>query len=475
MGVAHYPLSLGFLAWFGLIPLLIRLKSAPSFKSLLGIAYLWGFAYNLTTIFWLGTNIGTVRIVAMISMLASVLFMALNSLYVVVLWQMMKRWIWGFPVAWTVIEYIRTFGSLGFPWINLANTQTDYLLLAQNAEITGIYGISFWIVLLNILGLQVYENHSRKNILVYAVLFFLPWISGLLLLPDLSHPQSDPVSVAVVQPNIHLSEKWEKDSVQKNIEMLIDLSLPSYEDSVDLVIWPETAVASYILTSGRKYLRQVRKPLKSTSSLLLTGTPHSEKIEKVLHNYNAVVLLDGHKTHQVYKKISLVPMAEYIPLSTIFPALKKLNLGQANFTAGAEYTQFEIKDVSFSSVVCFETTFPALIRNFVKSGAQFIVAVVNDGWYENAPEPQQHASQFIYRAIETRRPVIRCANTGISMVVDAAGNILEKTRLNEPLVIRTHVYPSDGTSFYVKFGDIFAWLNLAFSVLILLTVSLRKK
>ena len=167
----------------------------------------------------------------------------------------------------------------------------------------------------------------------------------------------------------------------------------------------------------------------------------------------------------------LVPIAESVPLSSMLPSLKKINIGQANFEKGDEYTIFNVNDSKIAAMVCFESTFPQLNREFINKGAEVLVYVVNDGWYETNPEPSQHAKQAIFRAVEFRKPVIRCANTGISQIIDIHGNIEHQIELNKAGVINASVIPSNHMTFYAKFGDVFAIFNL----LILLLLGLYKK
>ena len=125
-------------------------------------------------------------------------------------------------------------------------------------------------------------------------------------------------------------------------------------------------------------------------------------------------------------------------------------------------------------MVCFESTFPQLNREFVKRGAEVLVYVINDGWYETNPEPKQHAKQAIFRAIEFRKPVIRCANTGISQIINNRGNIESQIELNKAGVINASVIPSNHMTFYAKYGDVFAIFNLLI-LLTLLIFTIRKK
>ena len=271
----------------------------------------------------------------------------------------------------------------------------------------------------------------------------------------------DSIDVTIVQPNVHLSEKRRQGATSKNINNLLKLSFSDNYEKDRLVIWPETSTMSYLLQNGGRYLNQIQRLLAITNSELLTGLPvYKKDVDGQYLYYNAIAHVRADTVADVYEKIHLVPMGEYIPLSPIFPSLKKLNLGQANFEHGDEFTIFDYKGHKLGGMVCLESTFPQLNRQFVLKGAEVLFYVVNDGWYENPPEPQQHARQTIFRAIEFRRPILRCANTGISQIVDATGNIRHQTQLNKTEVIRASVMPNSELTFYTKFGDVFAWLNL---------------
>ena len=136
---------------------------------------------------------------------------------------------------------------------------------------------------------------------------------------------------------------------------------------------------------------------------------------------------------------------------------------------------FNINQTSFGAMICIESIFPNPTRLFVKNGAEFIVYIVNDGWYTKAPEPQQHAKRCIYRAIENRRSVVRCANTGISMIVDPYGNITHQSELNKSDIITADVMISDRKTFYTKYGNLFSILSLFILILIGLFITFKKE
>jgi len=465
-GLAQQPLGLGWLAWFSLIPLIIGIQNICSFKDHVKLGFIWGFFYNLTVIFWIAQNLGTNLTIGIISMFSAVILFAMNTVLITVVYYFIKRRIGQFsylllPFIWVTIEFIRSFGALANPWISLANTQIDFLTLIQNAEYTGIYGITFWIVLLNLLGYEWYCEKNKKSTFAWLTVFCLPWITGLIIMPVSAINLQDSINVTVVQPNVLLSEKRRHGVASQNINNLLKLSFSDNYIKDRLVFWPETSTMSYILQNGERYLNQIQRLLAITNSELLTGLPVYKKDgEGQYLYYNSIAHIKADTVADVYDKIHLVPMGEYIPLSPIFPALKKLNLGQANFEHGNDYTIFEYKGHKLAGMVCLESTFPQLNRKFVQAGAEVLFYVVNDGWYENPPEPQQHARQTVFRAIEFRRPIIRCANTGISQIIDASGNIQHQTQLNQTKVIQASVVPNSALTFYAKFGDVFAWLNI---------------
>ena len=292
-------------------------------------------------------------------------------------------------------------------------------------------------------------------------------------MPTTSIEDRQKLDIVTVQPNIHLSQKWNPSKVKENIESLLELSRPHIEEGVDLVIWPESATSSYIFQNNHIYLKWIQDKLGD--SQLISGSPYYTGESKERKFYNSVVLISSDSVSKPYHKIILVPMAEYIPLSNYFPFLKKINLGQTNFTQGKEFNVFNVNNIKIASMVCFESTIPSLSTEFVRKGSEILVYLVNDGWYEYPPEPQQHAKQAIYRAVENRRPVIRSTNTGISMIIDPSGNIINSIPLNQSGVIKSQIFPMNELTFYTKYGDIFAMLNIVISIIIILGLLVKKR
>ena len=164
---------------------------------------------------------------------------------------------------------------------------------------------------------------------------------------------------------------------------------------------------------------------------------------------------------------------QYNPFQSIL-GMNSSDITFGTFTKGDTYKIFNINNHQIAGMICYESTFPQLNRKFISHGAEILIYFVNDGWYEDLYEPEQHARQSIYRAIEFRRPVIRCANTGISQVIDKRGNITQNLKLNSQGVILANVVPSSQITFYAKYGDVFAIINILL-IFILLGMLLKRK
>ena len=459
MGISQHPLGLGFLAYFSLIPILSKLKKNKSYKDALKIGFLWGILYNLVTIYWIASNIGTSSIIAFVTMLLSVLIVTTIPMMVFSLFCMLNRRginLYVLALIWPAIELIRSWGLLAFPWVSLSNSQIQYTNIIQNIEYVGMFGITSFIVFINILIYKLIFNRKKRDLLLLLFSIIIPIFSGKLIAESykVSSYAHSGIKIRAVQPNIHLSEKRNQ-SQDVIINKLISQSKDG--DDIDLIIWPETS-----FTSTYNIEKKIKLLLSQVDAKLLSGVLYFKDRE---HYYNSAAYFDEKNITEMYHKIHLVPGAEYVPLSKYLNSLEFLNFGVGNFSHGNEYTLFELNGYKFGSMICLESIFPQYSRNFVREGANFLVYIVNDGWYENPPEPQQHASRFIYRSIETRRPIVRCANTGISMVVDEYGNILDRLDLNKKGNIDITIYPSNKITFYVRFGDIFIYFMMLVIVL----------
>ena len=460
IGLSYPPLHLGFLAWFGFIPLihvLLNVKAIQAAK----FAFLASITANFISLYWIGLNSGAGFLPVFASLVGAILYLGIFwsglGYFVAFVEKRSSKGLIALPFAWVAMELIRSLGVLGFPWINLGLTQTEYLPLIQIADITGSYGISFWIVLINIgFYLAIISKDKRKYLIITSIIFLLVYSFGLIRINTIENVNSEPISIAITQSNISPDEKWEPKSREENFKLMHSLLDSALNLNPDLVLWPESAVPAYLRLSSYRRNPIVAK-LAKFNIPLLSGTVDRVIDENgVKKYYNSTIFIKPDDSVKMYNKIHLVPFAEYIPLSEKFPSLKKLNFGQGNFTPGNEYTIFELDSIRFSNIICYESSIPKIVKSFVKNGAQFITIQANDGWLGKSAGPYQHFELAKLRAIENRVPIVRCANTGISGVINSLGVVQQKIPLGKKSIIMANIFPAQNLTFYTKYGEIFA-------------------
>ena len=251
------------------------------------------------------------------------------------------------------------------------------------------------------------------------------------------------------------------------------MSIESMSYDPDLIIWPETAIPVY-LNKNIRYRRIIHSLVDSIGVPVLTGMPAADYENDKKWN-SAGFFQPGDEKIQRYNKIHLVAFGEAIPFDDYFPSLRKLHLGQANWDKGKEPVVFRSPVIPpFNVVICFESIFPDLVRKFVLKGAQFITVITNDVWFGPHSSPIQHAMIAVLRAIEFHRPVVRCANTGISMIIDPYGRVVDKTGTFERTILTGVITPGTGQTFYLKYGNIFSIFCLFITCVMLILYCFMK-
>jgi len=515
--------DLWFLAWIGLVPFFILIERVPTSKAL-RISLIFGFLFHYGNIFWLNTvrkfiypgveyhpsfaSIALVTLGIPLLGLCLALFTVLFTFTYKTLskpFPQLKFFI--APTLWVISEYLMTFTELRFPWDFLGYSQYKILPVIQISSITGVYGVSFLIVLFNYSLANLFLSYKAENrkiaikefslTLILIIACYLFGISSIakndVLSQDLNNPN---LRVHIVQPNINQTDKWNIDKYVSNFYIIKNLTFKVREyPKADLIILPETAVDYFLYVDAKN---EVNNWVKQLDISIVTGTESA-----LVHNnrefyFNSVILLNTDLTYQKYDKIHLVPFGEGQPYLWVFKnifykfyeitkggffyTLYNLVGSIPSFDKGNKEIIFNLKiksypePIKFGSVICFESVLPSLNRKLVKNGAQFIVIVTNDAWYENSRGPYQHFQASIFRAVENNRPVIRCGNTGISAIIDPNGRILYFIPLNKQGVINETVTLNDSTkTFYTRFGDIFAQFLLTIILILYLHIYIKKR
>lgn len=393
---------------------------------------------------------------------------------------------------WVMLEWVRSWVLTGFPWLPLAASQWQNPAILQPAAWTGAYGISFIIILFNLgvflYGYRVYRSMAQQrsaagalanfttrrrwmvfvSVEFYGALALLFGALGLFLwyLPEREH-QEPMFKAGIVQPWIPAAIKWEAARARDNLAVLERLTRMIALDETDVILWPEAATPWPILSSGDNAMQAwVEELVDAVQVPLLSGN----LVERESQWHNGFFLIEPEQgLHAAFNtKQRLVPFGEYVPLQELLPFISKLvpiagDIVPANGTVSLPLRVDE-QQWAIGSLICYEDIFPGLARQTVRAGADCIVVVTNDAWYGEEGGAYQHAAHSVLRAVETRRPVIRCGNHGWSGWIDEYGRI-RNTLLSaegsiyfrgaETIEVARDKLWGGQQSFYVLYGDWF--------------------
>lgn len=363
------------------------------------------------------------------------------------------------PVMWIASEYLRSQGELGFPWASLAYSLYAHPTLIQSASYWGMWGVGLWIAAVNACVLSaVLSRRSWGRTAWGAVAVVLVaggYAQGLVLMKD-GGPAGE-VRAALVQPNISTKIKWDPDHKDEIMDKILGMTR-RLEGPLDLVVWPETAVPSVLLVDP-PCLNAVKSLSAEIGVPIVTGFAHFERpASGGRHAFNSASVInpDGRVSRR-YDKLHLVPFSERFPFQGIVPFLSSIDFGQSDFTPGKDYVIYDIGVGKFGILICFESLFPEISREFVLNGADCLLNITNDAWFGKSQAPLQHASMAVFRAVEHRIGIGRAANTGITMFIDRHGRMLQSTALFTEAVVTGTIERRRGTTFYTRHGDYAAW------------------
>jgi len=398
-----------------------------------------------------------------------VLLFTYLGLYVGVFAWLTRRWgIWAAPLIWPLLEFLRTQSQIAFPWGLLGYTMTPYIPFIQIASIGGVYLVSAWLVLVNVLlyqlltGLkpQASSHKPRSRTVAWRAAWLgLAFVVPLLFAAFYVRPLKPWFNVAIIQPNVSPFDKGDWDSREKIQSDLVRLTKQAAASHPDLILYPETATLVDV-TRSSSIGPVIRGLADSLGTEILTGTPLFDERRNSWHN-GAVLIRPGEQlVKQRYYKIRLVPFSEKIPYADELPIIRKI-IGTADmgdWTRGHNLTVFNWSRGTLSALICFEAIFPDLTREFTRRGSQLLAVVTNDGWFGRLVGAQQHAELAVLRTVENGVPMIRSANNGISFIADPYGRVMKKTPLFTQTILTGPVPQALAPTLYRRYGD---WFMLA--------------
>ena len=352
-----------------------------------------------------------------------------------------------FAPVWTILEYLRAWLMTGFPWLNIGYSQSEGPL-AGFAPVIGVYGLS-WLCALSA-ALLVYGlfRPARGRWLSLTALLALLVVGWLLRDVEWVEPQGRPLRVAMVQANVPLAAKWNPENNGAILARYLDASAELAD--ADVVIWPESAAPMYTDQLPAGFLSR----LASASSAYLFGIVERESVnDGDTRYYNSVMFVDGEK-RAMYRKRHLVPFGEFLPLRAVLAwLLDYLHIPMSNFSAGTPGpTDIQVDGVQLGISICYEDAFQRDVLATLPD-SEILVNVSEDAWFGDSLAPHQRIQMAQIRAMESGRPMIRAANTGVSAIIDERGRIRAETPQFVAAVLQGEAQGMQGLTPFVRFGN----------------------
>jgi apolipoprotein N-acyltransferase len=457
------------LAWIAFVPLFWSIERAESPRRAIVYGWLAGFFAHLAGFHWL---IYTISVFGGFPYAASVgvflVYAALQGSQMALFAAFVRSTGFGplqlFPaVLWIPLEFLF---PLLFPWY-LANSQGAFSWFIQTADLIGPYGASFIVMWLNasLYKAAFAPKHERPRFFLpvaYALLALIVSVGyGYQRLESVAEEMASArkISVGSVQANVGVDLKWDPELAKENLQKHV--SLTKQLDEVPVVVWPESAVEFWIPETIQVLPQELLPPLKSERASFIFGARsfRGKPGTANFRAFNTAFLTDANgRVLGRYHKQVLLAFGEYLPFAKLLSRLPALPFADG-FTAGGGPRAFHLpRGVRAAPLICYEDLMPDLVRKFVaETRANVLVNLTNDAWYGQSAGPWQHLWLAQFRAIETRRSLLRVTNTGVTSLVNAKGELTQVLPTFTPAVMRSELDLMTGETYYVRFGDWFAW------------------
>ncbi len=481
---AFPPSPLDWLAWFSLAPF-FKLMERRSVLTGLRLGWTWGIAHFVALVYWIVVAIGHyggMPLPASIAIMGLLVFyLALYpAIFCVILTsfnRMAFSYLW-VPCTWVALEYGRAKLLTGFPWCLAGYSLHANLHLIQVARLFGVYGLSFLIILVNWSIYKALLAQKRDSVgrLAGGSAFVLLCILASLCFGHyqlqrygkVAMEKKETIKVAVIQPSIDQSVKWDPAFQSTTMDLYENLTKKAAESKPDLVIWPETATPFFFQTQS-ELSRRVYELIKQVNCPILFGSPAYKETPRGTIYFNRAYLVqpDGGPI-QYYDKVHLVPFGEYVPLGKLLSFIGKLVPGAGSFSPGSSLRLLKLNRTRFGVLICFEAIFPEISRQEKKMGANFFANLTNDAWFGKTSAPYQHLAMSVFRAVENGAPLVRAANTGISAIIEPSGRVEKTSSLFKKQVLVGRIVPGGygHRTFYTRHGDLFAQCTVVVLVMV---------
>ncbi len=470
-----------------LVPLLAAVRQRSA-RMAFGAGLAAGMVHFLSLLYWIVIVLGHYGGLPWFLSLPALFLLALYMALYVGLFAVGARFLllslpaaavlWLLPALWVGLDWLRGVLFSGFPWMDPGYALWRQPLLIQTADLVGHHGITYLLLLVNTLLALLLAGRGEKGgwtVLVGPVVLLLAAVSVYSawrwqqVEADLSDAVRMPIGI--VQGNIEQNIKWSPEHQEKTVVNYMDQTASLFGEHAGsrrpaLVVWPETALPFYPMNN--MWVEELQGMNARFDMALLTGAPWYEVVDrekKVFNFFNSALLIapSGEFIGR-YAKSHLVPFGEYVPLKPFLPFLAPLVESVGDFTPGTISRPLAWRQARLGVLICFESIFPDIARKWVKAGANVLVNLTNDAWYGKSSAPYHSLAMSVFRAVETRRSLVRAANTGISGFVDPLGRLVRQSGLFEPWAVAEEVALLEGETPWVRGGHLFAPLCLVVTI-----------
>jgi apolipoprotein N-acyltransferase len=483
-------LSIFALSWIALVPLLIAIlqpaRAAVALIDPVGLrlgattpwqgfwlGYITGIVWYAGSCFWVFYvmhvygGVGTAAGIAILALFC--LYLALyQGIFGGIVAAIGRRPVRGLqkallltPFIWVALEFARARIS-GFPWDLMGYSQVENVPLTRIATVTGVYGVSFLIVLVNcgiVSAIFAAPAHRRR----YLGTAFA--IAVMLQLGTFANPRivRGEQRALLVQQNIGMDVQWNRESLDQTLNDLVKLSVvPGNTPAPRMIIWPESPAPFF--DNDPDFRASMSGLAREQNASVIAGTvgelpaaPFKNQNNPELANRAVLVGPDG-RWIASYDKIHLVPFGEYVPFKRIFGFASGLTEQVGNYVPGRRRSVFNVNGSKVGVFICYESIFPDEIRQFVANGAEVLVNISDDGWYGRYGAPGQHLNMARMRAIENGRWLLRATNTGVTASIDPFGRVLAEAPTGERTTLDAPYNLLHTSTVYTRYGDWFAWM-----------------
>jgi apolipoprotein N-acyltransferase len=473
-------------AFVALAPLLLSLRGAGG-AAALARGYACGAVFFTVLLYWIAGvvheygglpwPIGLLTLALLVFYLAT--YVALFAMLTALAWRRFGALtLAAAPITWVGLEIVRARLMGGFPWGALGYSQAANLPLIQSAALGGIHLVSFLVAGVNAaVALVVAEPRARASRALAALLLLaaaVAWLAGgIVMRRGAAGSDGDRLQVAAIQGNVSQERKWAEGEGDAIVGDLIAMTRQAAADGARLIVWPESASpfsfyrparrtrggrSEVVLEPHPEYFEAVTGLAADLDITLIAGTVDYRLHEGRLRATNsAFVVGSGGVLGPPYDKVHLVPFGEYVPLQRVLFFVDQMVRGAiAEFLPGSRLEPLPTPVGRAAVFICYEAIFPELVRPLA-GGSDFLVNITNDAWFGRSSAPEQHLAMAAVRAVETRRFLVRAANTGISALVDPYGRIAARTGLGERTVLSGAIRPGRGRTPYARTGDLLGW------------------